>query len=67
MTHVQVINVADTTAVLAKISDGGIDGNDLVRTFGTIGQIAEESMGGTSGALYSFASCYAFLSLFPLR
>jgi Na+/alanine symporter len=40
--------------VLAKISDGTINGHDVVGAVITIAQVAEEKMGGTSGALYSF-------------
>ncbi|KAF9460518.1 Dak1 domain-containing protein [Collybia nuda] len=40
-------------AVLAKIREGNIKGTDLVGSIITISQVAEEVMGGTSGALYS--------------
>jgi len=39
--------------VLAKIKSGDISGDDLVRSILSISQVAEEAMGGTSGALYS--------------
>jgi len=39
--------------VLAKIESGDISGDDLVRSILSISQVAEEAMGGTSGALYS--------------
>lgn len=41
------------SAVLAKIAEGRIDGNDVVGSVIAIAQVAEEAMGGTSGALYS--------------
>ncbi|GLB43410.1 putative dihydroxyacetone kinase [Lyophyllum shimeji] len=44
---------AGAEAVLKKLSDGRIDGNDLVGSIITVAQVAEEAMGGTSGALYS--------------
>ncbi|KAF9006083.1 Dak1 domain-containing protein [Cyathus striatus] len=44
---------AGAEAVLQKISEGVIDGNDVIRSVIAIAQIAEEAMGGTSGALYS--------------
>jgi len=39
--------------VLAKIDSGDISGNDLVASILSISKVAEEAMGGTSGALYS--------------
>ena len=39
--------------VLAKIDSGDISGNDLVTSILSISKVAEEAMGGTSGALYS--------------
>ena len=39
--------------VLAKIESGDISGDDLVRSILNISKVAEEAMGGTSGALYS--------------
>ncbi|KAM6497094.1 dihydroxyacetone kinase [Amanita muscaria] len=44
---------AGAEAVLAKITDGSIDGHDIVRSIIAMASAAEESMGGTSGALYS--------------
>ncbi|TFK39853.1 Dak1 domain-containing protein [Crucibulum laeve] len=44
---------AGAEGVLKKIEEGSIDGNDVVRSVIKIAQIAEEAMGGTSGALYS--------------
>ncbi|RDB15774.1 Dihydroxyacetone kinase 1 [Hypsizygus marmoreus] len=44
---------AGAEAVLKKVADGSIDGNNLVRAVIAIAQVAEEAMGGTSGALYS--------------
>ncbi|KAG5645704.1 hypothetical protein DXG03_005399 [Asterophora parasitica] len=40
-------------AVLKKLSEGNIDGSDLVGSVIAVAQVAEEAMGGTSGALYS--------------
>lgn len=39
--------------VLAKINSRDISGDDLVRSILSISKVAEEAMGGTSGALYS--------------
>ncbi|KDR80673.1 hypothetical protein GALMADRAFT_135800 [Galerina marginata CBS 339.88] len=44
---------AGAEGVLAKIDSGDISGDDLVRSIINIAQVAEEAMGGTSGALYS--------------
>jgi hypothetical protein len=41
-------------AVLAKIAQGEISGDDVVGAVLAIAQAAEENMGGTSGALYSY-------------
>ncbi|KII87471.1 hypothetical protein PLICRDRAFT_177215 [Plicaturopsis crispa FD-325 SS-3] len=41
------------SAVLKKVEDGTIKGTDVVGAIITIAQVAEEAMGGTSGALYS--------------
>ena len=41
------------SAILAKIADQTIDGHDVVRSVVTISKVAEDIMGGTSGALYS--------------
>ncbi|KAJ8487387.1 hypothetical protein ONZ45_g14362 [Pleurotus djamor] len=47
-------------AVLDKLADGSITGQDVVRSIIMIAQVAEEAMGGTSGALYSiFFSAFA--------
>lgn len=40
-------------AVLKKVEDGTIKGSDVIQAVITIAQVAEEEMGGTSGALYS--------------
>ncbi|KAJ8694713.1 hypothetical protein PTI98_007365 [Pleurotus ostreatus] len=40
-------------AVLKKIEDGVINGTNVIQDIVVISQIAEEAMGGTSGALYS--------------
>jgi len=44
---------AGAEVVLAKIDSGEIKGDDLIHSIITIAQVAEEAMGGTSGALYS--------------
>jgi dihydroxyacetone kinase len=44
---------AGALAVLQKVVDGQIKGIDIVSDVITIAQVAEEKMGGTSGALYS--------------
>ncbi|KAG6908783.1 hypothetical protein DXG01_003312 [Tephrocybe rancida] len=44
---------AGAEAVLKKISEGKINGEDLGGSIITVAQVAEEAMGGTSGALYS--------------
>lgn len=41
------------TAVLGAINDGRVSGDDIVSSVITISQVAEEQMGGTSGALFS--------------
>ena len=49
--------------VLAKIDDGTINGDDFVRSMITIATVAEEAMGGTSGALYSYVVRLGFTYL----
>ncbi|KAG5725447.1 Dihydroxyacetone kinase 1 [Termitomyces sp. T112] len=44
---------AGAEAVLQKLSKGKIDGHDIGGSIIAIAQVAEETMGGTSGALYS--------------
>jgi len=44
---------AGAEGVLAKIDSGEIKDSDLIHSIITIAQVAEEAMGGTSGALYS--------------
>jgi len=41
------------TAVLQTIKDGRVSGEDVVASLIAISQVAEEQMGGTSGALFS--------------
>ncbi|KAH7914593.1 Dak1 domain-containing protein [Hygrophoropsis aurantiaca] len=41
------------TGVLKELEKGNVTGDDVVRSIITIAHVAEESMGGTSGALYS--------------
>jgi dihydroxyacetone kinase len=43
----------DVLAVLKKLAEGEITSNELVGSIITIAKVAEEMMGGTSGALYS--------------
>lgn len=42
--------------VLKVLSQGVIMGGDVVNSMIAISKVAEEEMGGTSGALYSFVS-----------
>ncbi|KAG6832675.1 hypothetical protein H0H87_000857 [Tephrocybe sp. NHM501043] len=44
---------AGAEAVLRKLAEGKVDGADLGGSIIYIAQVAEEAMGGTSGALYS--------------
>lgn len=44
------------TAVLEAIKDGRVSGDDIVSSLIVISQVAEEQMGGTSGALFSWVS-----------
>ncbi|KJA28019.1 hypothetical protein HYPSUDRAFT_178135 [Hypholoma sublateritium FD-334 SS-4] len=44
---------AGCEGVLAKVNSGDINGGNVVRSIINISQVAEEAMGGTSGALYS--------------
>ena len=50
------------TAVLQVIKDGRVSGDDIISSFIVISQVAEEQMGGTSGALFSWV-----LSLFQAQ
>jgi triose/dihydroxyacetone kinase / FAD-AMP lyase (cyclizing) len=43
-------------AVLSNIANGNVTGEDVVGAVLTIAQVAEEKMGGTSGALFSCVS-----------
>lgn len=40
-------------AVLAAVKNGKISGEDVVGSVIAVSKVAEEQMGGTSGALYS--------------
>jgi triose/dihydroxyacetone kinase / FAD-AMP lyase (cyclizing) len=42
------------TAVLQAVKDGRVSGDDIISSLITISQVAEEHMGGTSGALFSW-------------
>lgn len=42
-------------AVLKEIEEGRITGEDVVGSVISVSRVAEEQMGGTSGALYSYA------------
>ena len=42
------------TAVLRAIEEGRVSGRDIVSSLIAISQVAEEQMGGTSGALFSW-------------
>lgn len=42
-------------AILKKIDQNVINGNDVAGSVMAISQVSEEIMGGTSGALYSYA------------
>ncbi|KAF9563069.1 dihydroxyacetone kinase [Agrocybe pediades] len=44
---------AGAEGVLAKVDSGDITGENLAKSVISIAQVAEEAMGGTSGALYS--------------
>ncbi|XP_006461851.1 hypothetical protein AGABI2DRAFT_222826 [Agaricus bisporus var. bisporus H97] len=44
---------AGAEAILKKIDENAINGNDVAGSVMTISQVSEEIMGGTSGALYS--------------
>lgn len=44
---------AGATAVLKEVEEGRISGSDVVGSIIAISKVAEEQMGGTSGALYS--------------
>ncbi|KAF8887292.1 dihydroxyacetone kinase 1 [Infundibulicybe gibba] len=44
---------AGAEGVLRKVADGTVHGNDVIQAGIAIAQVAEEAMGGTSGALYS--------------
>jgi dihydroxyacetone kinase len=57
-------------ALLAKLDAGLVSGHDVVGSIVEISQIAEEHMGGTSGALYSYVSFSIRnlrLSIYPSR
>ena len=41
------------TAVLKDLQEGRISGADVTRSVIAVAKVAEEQMGGTSGALYS--------------
>jgi dihydroxyacetone kinase len=45
-----------TTAVLEALRNGTVSGDDVLGSVITISRIAEDAMGGTSGALYSSVS-----------
>jgi len=42
---------------LAEIDSGGINPADVVSSIIAISHVAENAMGGTSGALYSYVNC----------
>ena len=41
------------TGVLLAVKEGKVSGEDIVASLIVISQVAEEQMGGTSGALFS--------------
>jgi dihydroxyacetone kinase len=43
-------------SLLKSIAEGKVSGNDVIGSFIEVSTIAEEQMGGTSGALYSFVN-----------
>ena len=47
--------ISQLSAVLAKVLNRSIDGNDVITSVIAIASAAEDAMGGTSGALYSYA------------
>lgn len=49
-----IVNLS--AAVLKALQDGRISGEDVTRSVIAVAQVAEEEMGGTSGALYSCVS-----------
>lgn len=51
---IRPLTFAWLAAVLKQVSDGNIEGNDVVSAVISIAKVAEEEMGGTSGALYSY-------------
>ena len=44
---------AGAKAILKAIKEGKIGGKNVIEDVGTIAEVVEEDMGGTSGALYS--------------
>jgi dihydroxyacetone kinase len=48
------------TAVLRTIEEGKVSGEDIVSSLIAISQVAEEQMGGTSGALFSWVLSPAY-------
>lgn len=52
--HATVADRHESKGVLEVLSQGVIVGDDVVNSMIAISRVAEEKMGGTSGALYSF-------------
>jgi len=50
-----------TTAVLEALRNNSVSGSDVLGSVITVSRIAEDAMGGTSGALYSSVDLYSHL------
>lgn len=53
MLHLELGAYSPPTAVLKDLNDGRISGEDVPKSVIAVATVAEEQMGGTSGALYS--------------
>jgi hypothetical protein len=52
-----------TSAVLEALRNNSISGDDVLGSVITISRIAEDAMGGTSGALYSSVKLHLDLTI----
>jgi dihydroxyacetone kinase len=54
-----ISNLPSSQGVLKAIEEQKLDGKDLIQTMRQISEVADEAMGGTSGALYSYVFDFA--------
>lgn len=64
--HLELGAYPAPTAVLKDLKDGRITGEDVPKSVIAVATVAEEQMGGTSGALYSCVPLFQLSFAFPV-